>query len=135
MCGTPPAWAEFLGSMRSSTTWQGTVLLQSAVIYDDMDIKEFIDWKIQLSNRLWGLIFLASPTAPNVIGNTIFRVTGRIHLHWNYQATPLSEIDYHYSPRQNIPRGTRSIKTKPIDALLEKSMINLATCSLCFHLN
>lgn len=41
---TQPAWAEFLGSVRSSTTWQGTELLQNAMIYDDnMDLEEFID--------------------------------------------------------------------------------------------
>ena len=41
---TQPAWAEFLGAVRSSTTWQGTELLQNAVIYDDnMDLEEFLD--------------------------------------------------------------------------------------------
>jgi hypothetical protein len=41
---TQPAWAEFLGTVRSSTTWQGTELVQNAVIYDDnMDLKEFLD--------------------------------------------------------------------------------------------
>lgn len=41
---TQPAWAEFLSTVRSSTTWQGTELLQNAVVYDDnMDLKEFLD--------------------------------------------------------------------------------------------
>jgi hypothetical protein len=41
---TQPAWGEFLGGVRSSTTWQGTDLIQNAVIYDDnMDLEEFLD--------------------------------------------------------------------------------------------
>jgi len=41
---TQPAWAEFLGAVRSSTTWQGTDLIQNAVVYDDnMDLKQFLD--------------------------------------------------------------------------------------------
>ena len=41
---TQPAWGEFLGAVRSSTTWQGTDLIQNAVIYDDnMDLEEFLD--------------------------------------------------------------------------------------------
>tara|TARA_E500000331_G_C17089535_1_gene640454 strand:+ start:125 stop:868 length:744 start_codon:yes stop_codon:yes gene_type:complete len=41
---TQPAWGEFLGAVRSSTTWQGSDLIQNAVIYDDnMDLEEFLD--------------------------------------------------------------------------------------------
>jgi hypothetical protein len=37
-----PAWAEYLGSLRSTVTWQGTDLIQNTVIYDDgMDVKSF----------------------------------------------------------------------------------------------
>lgn len=39
---TQPAWANFLGSVRSTVTWQGTDLVQNAAIYDGgMDVKAF----------------------------------------------------------------------------------------------
>jgi hypothetical protein len=41
---TQPAWGAFLSSVRSTTTWQGTELVQNVLIYDDaMDLKEFLD--------------------------------------------------------------------------------------------
>ena len=39
---TQPAWAEYLSSLRDSTVWQGSDLIQNAVIYDNgMDVKSF----------------------------------------------------------------------------------------------
>ena len=39
---TQPAWANFLGSVRSTVTWQGTDLVQNTAIYDGgMDVKAF----------------------------------------------------------------------------------------------
>ena len=40
---TQTAWAEFLGAVRSTTTWQGTDLIQNAVVYDKHDLEEFLD--------------------------------------------------------------------------------------------
>ena len=41
---TQPAWGSFLASVRSTTTWQGTDLVQNVLIYDEaMDLKEFLD--------------------------------------------------------------------------------------------
>mgnify|MGYP003316744700 FL=1 len=37
-----PEWAEYLSSLRDSTVWQGSDLIQNAVIYDNgMDVKSF----------------------------------------------------------------------------------------------
>ena len=37
-----PAWAEFLGSLRNTTTWQGTELIQNTKIYDGgRNVKSF----------------------------------------------------------------------------------------------
>ena len=39
---TQPAWAKFLGSVRTTVTWQGTDLVQNTLIYDDgMDVEAF----------------------------------------------------------------------------------------------
>ena len=39
---TQPAWAEYLTSVRDVVTWQGSELLQNAVIYDTaLDLEEF----------------------------------------------------------------------------------------------
>lgn len=41
---TQPAWAAFLASVRSSTTWQGTELVENVLVYDEaMDLKKFLD--------------------------------------------------------------------------------------------
>ena len=39
---TQPAWAEYLSSLRDSTVWQGSDLIQNSKIYDNgMDVKSF----------------------------------------------------------------------------------------------
>jgi len=41
---TQPAWGAFLSSARSTTTWQGTELVENVLVYDDaMDLKKFLD--------------------------------------------------------------------------------------------
>lgn len=38
-----PAWAEFLGSLRNITAWQGSALVQNTKIYDrGMDVQPFL---------------------------------------------------------------------------------------------